>query len=233
MLKFKYRLVYIGRGAVLFLILISFHAKGQFINNNRMAIWPSIAVQKDFGDHWKIKLEHSTRMKFQPFMLDECYLQAGGEYSIRYNISVEANYRFSECYSPEKYFMPEHRVSFEADFKTNIKRWNFDLHPAVQAVFGRENQQKNLNPEWCLRPKVQIDYNVAKTSLNPFGSVEFFIGRRAKAPFELYKYRLTTGLVYKLTKKIKIESFIRQQGGFNSTDYSSYTIIGMDWAFRL
>jgi len=207
------------------------HCEAQLINDNRMAVWPSLGIQKGFGEHWKIMFEHSTRMKFQPFMLDESYLQAGVEYSFRYNISVEFNYRFSECYSTERYFVPEHRLSLEPDFSTNLKRWGFALRPAVQATFGRDYIRKNINPEWCLRPRVTVDYNLRKTSLKPFVSLELFIGQQPEAQFGLYKYRLSLGVSYKLTKKLRIEGYLREQGGFDSNT-NSYSILGVDLSWR-
>lgn len=217
---------------IVFFCLGHFTVEGQFIFNNRPAIWPSLSIQKKIGDHWKLKAEHSTRLKFMPFMVDELYLQAGAEYAIRHNISVELNYRFSESWSPERHFMPGHRILLEADFSTNIKRLGISFHPAVQAVFSRENIMDNMNPLWCFRPKIGLKYNIRKTSLEPFGSLEVFLGRKPQSSFDIYKYRLSLGIGYKLTEHIRIDGYIRQQGGFDSNDASSYSILGVDLGWR-
>ena len=219
--------------AIFFAIILSFQCNAQLIYQNRLALWPSLSVQKKIGDNWKVKLEHSTRMKFMPFMIDETYFQIGAEYQIRHNISAEINYRFSEAWSPEEHFMPAHRISLEADFSFDIKRWSFALHPAVQTVFSRANIMENLNPQWCFRPKVQVSYNIRKSKFEPLGSIELFIGRKPQYSFSAYKYRISLGAVYKITKCTHVELYLRQQGGFITNDNpSSYSILGMDWSWR-
>jgi hypothetical protein len=214
-------------------VLLPSTSSAQFIFDNRPAFWPSLALRKSFGDHWKIKAEHSTRLKFMPFMVDELYLQLGGEYQINYNFAVELNYRFSDVFDPETRFTPAHRISIEGDYQGHIKRWCITVHPAVQAVFSRENQMKDRDAQWAFRPKFAVDYNVRKSSLAPFVSLEFYMGRRSGEAFSIYKYRLTGGLGGDVCKTIKLTGYVRQQGGFLSTNISSYTILGIDLLYKL
>jgi len=208
-------------------------AEAQLVFNNRPAVWPSIAVRKSFGDHWKIKAEHSTRVRFMPCRIDESYLQLAGEYQISYNISVEMNYRFSEVFDPETRFTPAHRISFEADYQSHVRRWGIAVHPAVQTVMSRESQMKDRDAAWAFRPKFTVDYNVSKSSLEPYVSLEFYMGRRSGEPFSLYKYRLSAGLSGDLSQKIKLSGYLRQQGGFFTTALPSYSILGLDLLYKL
>ncbi len=218
---------------LLSLCLLPFVSDAQLLFNNCPAFWPSLAVRKSFGDHWKLKAEHSTRIKFMPFAVDELYFQLGGEYQMNYNIAFEVNYRFSEVFDPETRFTPAHRISVEADYKGHIKRWGIAIHPAVQAVFSRENQMKDRDAQWAFRPKVTVDYNIAKSSLEPFVSFELYLGRRSGEQFSAYKYRLTGGLGGDLSKNIKLTGFLRQQGGFFTTASPSYTILGAELLYKL
>jgi hypothetical protein len=222
---------------VLIFFILPFFAgqfcEAQIIYDNRPAIWPSIGIRKSFGDHWRIKAEHSTRLKFRPFSVDEWYLQGGVEYAINPQISLELVYRFSEANDLEDGFMPAHRLSVEADFETHIKRFYMAFHPAVQATFGRENLMHNMNPLWCFRPKGTFKYNIAKTSLEPFMSLELFAGQRPEQSFSIYKYRASLGANYNLTDHWRFSGFLRQQGGVFTSDISSYSILGLEFTYRL
>ena len=214
------------------ILLLSFPASAQLINNNRAAFWPSLAIRKSFGDHWKVKIEHSTRMQFMPFTVDELYFQGGAEYELNRNFGFEVNYRFSEVYDQEIRFTPAHRVSFEGDYKGRIRRWTMNFHPAVQAVFSRENQMKDRDAQWAFRPKFELSYNVRKSSLEPFASLEFYMGRRSGEGFSVYKYRLSAGLGGDITDHIKLTGYLRQQGGFFTTNLNSFTILGADLLYK-
>lgn len=220
-------------GILLALLLMPATADAQLIFDNRPAFWPSLAIRKSFGEHWKVKAEHSTRLKFMPFAVDELYLQLGGEYQINTNFAVEINYRFSEVFDPETRFTPAHRISLEADYKGNIKRWGIAFHPAVQTVFSRENQMKDRDAQWAFRPKFTVDYNIKKSSIEPCLSLEFYLGRRSQEAFGIYKYRLTGGLSGDLTKSLKLGGFVRQQGGFLTSSVPSYTILGLELLYKL
>jgi hypothetical protein len=218
---------------ILSLLTIPGVTKAQLVFDNRPAFWPSLAIRKSFGEHWRLKAEHSTRLKFVPFAIDELYLQLGGEYQINYNFSAELNYRFSEVFDPETRFTPAHRISLEADYQGHIKRWAIAFHPAVQTVLSRENLMKDRDAQWAFRPKFTVDYNIKKSSLEPYVSLEFYMGRRSGESFGIYKYRLTGGLSGDLTKSLKLGGFVRQQGGFFTTSVPSYTILGVELLYKL
>lgn len=208
-------------------------ADAQLIFTNRPAIWPSLAVRKSFGDRWKVQIEHSTRLRFGPCNIDESYLQLSGEYQVSYNVALEMNYRFSEVYDPETYFTPAHRFSWEADYKGHVNRFSITVHPAVQAVISREIQMKDRDAAWAFRPKFAVDYNIRKSSLEPFVSFEFYTGQRGGEQFSIYKYRMSAGLSGDFTKNIKMTGYLRQQGGFFNTSVSSYSILGLDLLYKL
>lgn len=207
--------------------------QAQLVWNNRPALWPTLAVRHKIGDRWQVQLEHSTRLRFLPFNVDESYLQIAGGYKISGNLETEANYRFSEVYDPENGFTPAHRISWELDYQGRIHRWTIGVRPAVQTVMSRENQMKDRDATWAFRPRLMVEYNIRKSSLEPFASLEFYAGRRSGETFSVYKYRLSAGLSGEWTKKIKWTGFVRQQGGFFNTLMPSYSILGIEFLYKI
>lgn len=220
--------------SLLMILLLAASMQAQLFFDNRPAFWPALSLRKSFGDHWRVTLEHSTRMKFSPFMLDESYIQLATEYKFNPAVAVEMNYRFSGNFDMEDGWTPAHRISAEADFRTNAKRWYFTLHPAVQWTFSREDRNSGRDFGWAIRPKMVIDYDIAKTSLEPYAALELYIGKRApEEPFSAYKYRGTLGLDYNIKKYLGASIFIRQQGGLFNTYQRSYTIAGLEFTFKI
>lgn len=208
--------------------VLPFMSTAQLMFQNRPALWPSLSVSKDLGERWKVSAEHSTRLRFMPFSLDELYLQVAGEYNLSYNLSLEMNYRFSEVYDAESRLTPAHRLSWEVEYSGHVKRWTIKVRPAVQTVMSRENQMKDRDAVWAFRPRLKVEYNIRKSSLEPFGALELYLGRRSGETFSLYKYRLTAGLSGDVTKQLKWTAFLRQQGGFFNTLLPSYSILGLE-----
>ena len=221
--------------ALLFLLLgvTASYTRAQVINDNRPAIWPSISVKKSLGDHWRFRLEHGTRFLFRPYSTDKVYFQTGAEYLIRHNIGIELYYRFSFDNDPDEGWTLGHRISAEADFETNIKRVHLFFHPTVQTTFSHDNTADHMNPLWCYRIKGVVKYNIPKSSLEPFGSMEVFLGRRSHEAFSAYKYRVALGLSGNLTKKISMSGSLLQQGGFFTSSVNSVSVLNLEWSYKL
>ncbi len=205
----------------------------QLIFNNRPALWPSISISKDIGDKWKLAVEHSTRLRFSPFCLDEFYFQVSGKYKFSYNLTAEVNYRFSEIFNTDTRLTPAHRFSWEVEYQGHIQRWTVKVRPALQMLVSRENQMKDRDAVWAFRPKAEVEYNIRKSSLEPFAGLEFYVGRRSGERLSLYKYRLTAGLSGDLATHLKWTAFVRQQGGFFNTLLPSYSILGLELKYSL
>ncbi len=182
-------LFYIGAISLIFSCGISLNA--QTVEKE----WQTrLAAKASFDIIDNLSFEISPELRFDnEFKLDKYLLEGELEYEILKNISAGAGYRFlaNKKNSGDTEYL--HRYKFYAGYKTKIERWK----PGFKLTYADYSDDEEEDSEF-LRPKISLEYNIAKSKITPEVEIEYFYQIPTS---DWYKVRYGINLDYKINKK--------------------------------
>ncbi len=186
-----------------------FHA---FSQSRDFQVWNSFEVEKKVTKKFDINLEQEFRFNNNASSFDVSNTSLGGSYAINKISKTGLGYRFSDAYDIESGYSQSQR--FYLDLVVKYKAGDFIFNFRERALFDQELENNSYNakiPEWYLRHRLQVKYNVPEISLFPYVEAEFYQSLNNAVKNTIDKTRLTGGLDYKFKSDISIGLFYRYQ----------------------
>ena len=173
--------------------------------------WISAEVEFDLPRRFSLETQIETRTLNSPqFQVYTNLLQLGLKYKLSSHFDLGYTYRFEWQREDNRNFYYRNKMMF--DFKSDYPLGRFKFR--YRARFRRlartyiEDGQ-DLLPDWHWQNRLEISYNLPKTSLEPTLYGELFTPLNASRPAYFDQKRLGAELSYSLTKKQSIRA-----GGF-------------------
>lgn len=136
-------------------------------------VWTEIGVKGDIIK--KMDWFVDVKSRFGDVGLNSFLPEAGINYKVKKWFKPSVSYRF--ILAPNKYgnYKAAHRINFNANFKTSVKRFELDLRARYQYVAsGRASQEYNSDFDQAIRIKPSIEYDINNSIFTPKVSTELF-----------------------------------------------------------
>ncbi|MDR2920888.1 MAG: DUF2490 domain-containing protein [Tannerella sp.] len=181
----------------------------------------SIALEEEF----RLRENFSTADRFST-SLDLSYkpwkyLKVGGAYNL-----INHNHE-------TKGWEVRHRYYFYATGNYSFNRFNISLRERFQSTYraGVKETAKRANPKLFLRSRLKLEYDIKKSKLEPYASVEFFSPLNDPVDNSMDKIRYTAGTNYKLNKRNKLDFFYRYNNFMDDDDIGGQHVIGLGYSY--
>ena len=241
----------------LLLILLAQPQAAQADGGDDFGIWSTVGVEKKIDERWRIGGEAEWRTMDEASKTDRCSFGVYGQYKVSswlkasagYDLLVDNNYKYSYHTdgTPNKkahYWGQRHRVNVAltgsyhfGHFGLSLReRWQYTYrhHKSVPERYDFDQEDYDGKPKTyagkgsnVLRSRLKLDYDIAKTGLEPYASVEVYNGWYIK------KVRYTAGLDWSINKHHEVGIYYRLQTLHHDDDEDPDThILGLSYAFR-
>lgn len=202
-----------------------------------IGLWVSADVEKKITKKWSVEAEGELRMKDNVSTVDRFSIGISTSYKLNKWLKADAGYDYlhsreeggvteSGKYYNSTYWYPRHRVhaslteSFKAGrFRISVReRWVYTYTPefnrnrldmrTTSSTYGQV-LSKTLEGECenVLRLKLNVEYNIRKSSFTPFVSAEAYLPFTNVCFGQVTKMRYSVGTEYKLSKKQQLKVY--------------------------
>lgn len=186
---------------------------------------------------------------------DRWTLGLGLDYKLCPYIKIGASYKFIDRYKDSRttkkgniidsYWQPRHRLSFDVTGNYKFGRLRLSLreryqytHQTEQTVAkydGDDGSQKDdelieAKDKHTLRSRLKAEYNIRKSALTPFASIEIY--NSLNNGFASEKLRYTLGTDISLSKRHTLSVFYRYVDSRDDDD-DDMSVIGIGYKFSL
>ncbi len=219
---------------LILLITLLLPSQQMMAQNNEWGLWTSASVEKKINKLWSVEAEGELRTRNDFKTIDRwsggvevnykvaSFLALGAGYTILYDNNIE-KISWHDDGTPNNwrpsYWGLRHRFNVDATLKHSIGRMRLSLRERWQYTYRPEKSTERYdfdNSKWeekcvngkakhLLRSRLQIDYNLKKSKIDPFASVELFNG------WNVQKVRYSIGADWKLSKKHSVGMGYRYQ----------------------
>lgn len=186
----------------LFLLLMALLFGGDLLaqKQNReqdFQIWSDVSASYKLNKKWKLDGEVGLRTRENSQLLKQYYLEFGGRYKINKRFNVVARYRFVSYYEFGKSAI--HRINFDVIYDNKWKRFSYDIRLRYQQGWYLSNSKQEFYAR-VLRSKFELSYDIRKNKLEPYFSLEHYLGLNGDILGLTAQLRWTLGLEYPITK---------------------------------
>lgn len=200
-------------------------------------LWTTATLEYGLNSKFTFILTEEMRLKENFKRLNLFYTNIGVEYKINSNFKTSLTYRPTQKFMPDNHFSYRHRLQWDIGLKTSPG--NFELsyrHRLQTEVKNFYSSDKGNIPEWYLRNKFQVKYNITKRSA-PYFSVELryqiFDPRSPESDLFWHRIRYQGGIDFKLNSKNTFGFYYLLQREFDIIDPESIYIIGLEYTIKL
>lgn len=148
-------------GPLLLLIMLSVPATGQETKVIRdLKVWTGAAIEKSFGNDWKISLEEEVRLQKNATEIGEYFTEVGVAYRVDKNISLETAYRYACNRKKNGSFENRSRYNFDLNFEGNTYFFSVRARARYQKeIEGMQLLDQTIPYEKYFRTRVEVRYN--------------------------------------------------------------------------
>lgn len=192
-------------------------------------LWTSFAIEKKITQSLEVSLAEELRFNENISELGTFFTDAGVTYRLNNDFRISANYRFINKRQVEDYYSIRHRYYFDLNYRKKMNKLTPALRVRMQSQYSDIfSSDDGKIPEWYLRPKISLRYNM-KGPWNPYVSSEFFYHFAEK---EFDNVRYTVGAERNISAKLQAGiSFIHQRE-FNVSNavYDYIWVVGLTYS---
>lgn len=234
-------------------ILMMCVAHGHAQSDDDFGIWTSIGVKKALVSNLNGEVEAEFRTRDGFGDVDRWTLSAGLDYKIFSFLKVDAGYKYIRNHHENEttqkgnyipaYWQNKHRVYLSLTGKVRWDRLEFSLreryqytHRAALSVPKYDDEGFRVSDEeitgkgkHVLRSRVQVEWNIRRSSFTPYVSCELF--NSLSDDWEYEKTRLTVGTQYKINKRNAFNVFYLYQDESDEDEASGHAI-GIGYTYR-
>ena len=172
----------------LFCVVLMTSAKSQ---ENDFQIWSQVSTKYKIGKKIRLSSSMGIRSYENTRLIKKYYADLGLKYKFNKRISMAAKYRFSDYHFYD--VVSTHRLSLDAQY--SFKKWGrarFGIRERVEYEW-LVNNPVNIGDDSNLRSKIEMTYDIKKSKIEPYVSVEHYLGLNGKRKGLTKLLRLTFG----------------------------------------
>ncbi len=159
-------------------------------------LWSGVALEKSISKDWTISVKQEVRFEKDISQLNNFFTQAGLEYDINKNFSLEGKYRYIRNHKSDGSYENNSRYTADLKYKGKINRFTIYYRLRYQKEVESMHIFSRMEPyEKYLRHRITLNYNDFKR-IKPYISTEIF------QHYELYEFsyydqlRILAGIRY-------------------------------------
>ena len=163
-------------------------AKGQ---ENDFQIWGQVSAKYKIGKKIRLSSSLGLRSFENTRFVKKYYADFGFKYKFNKRISTAVKYRFSDYHFYN--VVSTHRFSLDAEY--SFKKWGrarLSVRERVEYEWLVTNPV-NVGDDSNLRSKIEMTYDIKKSKIEPYISVEHYLGLSGKRKGVTKLLRLTFG----------------------------------------
>lgn len=201
---------------IYFMLLSVFLCVPAVTQTNDFGIWTSLEVEKDMGK-WDLGLKSELRTFNNTSELQRFSIRLNVGYKIAKPLKVGAIYKYI-YYNDLKYsdYQPRIRYAFFIQGKLKAGDFSFYLREKLCRTIKDESDRiiesgnydnYKINPEWTLRSRLKVKYNIPNFKGTPAFSIEPFYQLNNPDGNTFENIRYTLSFDYKLSKHHKLRVY--------------------------
>ena len=193
--------------------------------------WTAARFEYKLNKKLKFNIGYNLRLEHNSSQLNQHFTEFSANYKLHDFVSLNGELRYGlklkNSGQTEQYMTFFYASKFQYDFN----RFEINARIAYQNrnVLG-SGITDLTEPQYVLRYRIGLDYNIKGWKLDPKFSYELFRDTRITDP-QFYKYRLRLGTEYSLKKAGEIDLFLAHERELNASYPLNATIIGATYTF--
>lgn len=207
---------------------LSVHAQG-----SDFGVWSSVGAEKTILPGLEASVEGEFRTRNDLGTVDRYAGELGLSYKVCKFLKIGGAYSYIRFNHEKRGWENGHRYNLFATGSYKWNRFTLSLRERYQHTYrkGVSSTQKRANPKDVLRSRLQLAYDIRKSPLKPYASMELYHTLNDPQDNGLEKIRYTIGTDYKLTKKHVFQVYYRFQDD-RSGDADKH-VLGVGYTFKL
>lgn len=201
-----------------FLPLIAFSQEQDF------QLWSKLELGYKLSDKFSVGLSEGFRLRENASLPLKSFTNVSFNYRHSKQFQFASGYRFVQAFNLAQEVNLHHRFYIDVLLKEKKKRWRFSYRARFQQQEGVDHSESYH------RSRISASYNVRKTPLEPFASVEGFCDLNNKT---VDKIRYTLGISHPLGKQLEAGVYYRIQNEMNVNAANTFYIIGVGLSYNL
>lgn len=193
-------------------------------------IWGDVKAKYKFNKKWKVDGEVGLRTRENSQLLKEYYLELGGSYKINKRFDLSTKYRFTNYFKLGKTNI--HRWSMDLSYDNKWKRFRWQLRGRYQHEWFVSNYSNEFE-EQSWRTKFEITYNIRKNKIDPYFSIEHFMGLNGKDAWLTTDFRWTLGAEFPLNKWSDLDVSYKIETELNTANPTTAYILSVTYKIDL
>lgn len=190
-------------------VLLCFNVQGQ---TEDFQSWNSLSVKKKINKKFTLYGEQEMRFRNNASILDKSVTELGGAYSINKYVKLKTTYRLTYNNDMEDGVYFDNRLYFDLVLKKKFDRFKFSFRERYQQNFAVENDDEFSYYNFrYLRHQLSLEYNLPKTSIEPFCAAELYQSLNNPIQNGIDKQRYTLGVLFPINKSIAFKIYYRFQ----------------------
>ena len=196
-------------------------------------IWTSLEVKKKIFPGFDASFEGEFRTRNDVGTIDRWSAGVDLSYSINSYLKLGGAYNLINYNHPKREWEVGHRYSFYATGSYVWNRIELSLREKYQQTYrvGVSETASRANPKKIMRSRLQLAYNLPKSKLTPYTSVEFYHTLNNPQGNDLEKTRYTLGTEYKINKRSKLDLFYRYQSETDDEEDDGH-VFGLGYSLK-
>ncbi len=225
--------------------------------DNDFGMWYSVSAEKKITKKWSAEIEAEMRTRNDARTWDRWSASASAKYKLTKWLNAEVAYVFLNGNNPEKisyhtngdynnwrpsYWGTRHRFNVSLTGKIGFGGFELSLRERWQYTYRPEATTRRYdfdNSEWedvavrgkgsnVLRSRLQVEYNIPKSKVDPHASVELFNA------WNVEKVRYTVGADWKIRKKhvIGVNYIYQSINGDDVDNDPNSNIVSLSYKFK-
>ena len=186
----------------IFCLFFTFSFFGQ---ENDFQTWHSLSIKKEINKNTDLNLRVGLRFRENSSLFSKKFIDMRISNELHKKISIAAGYRYISSMNKEFEQLDLHRFYFDLNYKNKFnKRWLYSIRNRWQyqfQVYGNEQ---------TFRQRFSLKYNIRKTKITPYCSVEYFSNTFG----QINKLRSTFAFSYPILKYFDFDLAYRIQNEF-------------------
>jgi len=196
---------------IIVFLLLALRSQAQQVTQDA-GLWSSLTIEKEFTKKISASLSEEFRFNENITELGSFFTDAGITYKFNDDIKISVCYRLISKKQLENYYSIRHRLYFDLALRKKIKKVTSGFRIRIQEQQADiYSSDAGAIPEWYLRPKISMRYNM-KGKWTPYLSSELFYHFGGKV-FDNSRY--TFGVERKITGNLDLDLFFLHQREMN------------------
>lgn len=196
-------------------------------------VWTSLEVKKKIFPGFDAAFEGEFRTRDDSKTVDRWSASADLSYRLNQYLKIGGVYSYINFNHPKRKWEVGHRYSLYSTGSYEWKRLTISLRERYQHTYrvGVSSTSTRANPKDVLRSRLQFSYNISKSKLSPYASVELYHTLNDPEGNGLDKTRYTLGTEYKLNKRSAFDLFYRYQSQTDDDEDDGH-VLGLGYSLK-